>query len=77
MFAQIFSILPHNITFLTNSAKRHRYFLLYIYERPLYKSLHYLILTYKQYKYFPIPHDYTELGYFARIKHILDIFSLA
>ena len=31
IFAQNFSILPHNITFLTNSAKRHRYFLLYIF----------------------------------------------
>ena len=51
--------------------------LVYIYERPLYKSLHYLILTYKQYRYFPIPHDYTEFGYFAMIKHTLDIFSLA
>ena len=50
---------------------------MYIYDRPLYKSLHYLILKYKQYKYFPIPQDYTDFGYFAMVKHILDIFSLA
>ena len=43
----------------------------------MYKSLHYLILNYKQCKYFPIPHAYTEFGYFAMIKQIMDLFSLA